>query len=249
MRSNAWIRTAAALLAGGFTLAAAGLAAAAPSHKSPFVQIVGEGTVATAPRETTHKNGRRFLEFVITLTAARPASDQPAGADRNLALDTGRRVKVVHDLSCGGSAVALSVGDRVEIGGEYVHVPRGGDLIHFTHPADGSCGHGGKHPAGFLRKAAPVRVATATPRPVALVPQQPYTGPPPAGERPYAAIVAAKEKGASEADLLAKVARDNVAYSLTTPEIQQLRAAGVSQAVIEAMLRSGRAATPTPKTP
>jgi hypothetical protein len=243
MRSTVSLR-AAAVLCGALVLAA-------PSHKSPFVQIVGEGTVVSAPRETKHKNGRKFLEFELTLTSAHAAAEQPSGADRGLALDTRGRVKVVHDLSCGGAAIALAMGDRVEIGGEYVHVPRGGDLIHFTHPADasGRCGHGGKHPAGFLRKAAPLRVPTATPRPVSLVPQQPYTGPPPAGERPYAAIVAAKEKGASEADLLAKVARDNAVYSLTTPEIQKLRAAGVSQSVIEAMLRSGLAATAAPKAP
>jgi hypothetical protein len=76
------------------------------------------------------------------------------------------------------------------------------------------------------------------------VPDQPYTGPPPAGKRPYTAIIAAKEAGASDTDLLARIDRENAVYSLTTPEIQQLRAAGVSQAVIEAMLRSGRVATP-----
>jgi hypothetical protein len=220
---------------------------ASPSRKSPFVEIAGEGVVATAPRETVHKNGRKFLEFEITLSAAHASSDQPPGADRGLALDTKGRVKVVHDLSCGGAAVSLSVGDRIEIAGEYVHVPRGGDLIHFTHPADGTCGRGGAHPPGYLRRAAPrVPVAPARPQPGAVVPDQPYTGPPPATEKPYAAIVAAKEKGASNADLLARVEREKVLYSLTTPEIQKLRAAGVSEAVIEAMLRSGRAPTPAP---
>jgi hypothetical protein len=237
MRSTASLRSAFAALAGLLALAISA-SAASPSHKSPFVQIVGEGVVATAPRETVHKNGRRFLEFEITLSTARPAADQPSGADRSVALDTQGRVKVVHDLSCGGASVSLAVGDRIEIGGEYVHVPKGGDLIHFTHPADGSCGHGGKHPAGYIRKIP------GKPLPASLVPEQPYTGPPPAGERPYGAIVAAKEKGASDADLLAKIEREKTVYSLTTPEIQKLRAAGVSQAVIEAMLRSGRAATP-----
>ena len=82
------------------------------------------------------------------------------------------------------------------------------------------------------------------------MPEQPYTGPPPpASERPYAAILAAKEKGASNEELLAKVESEHVPYSLTTPEIQKLRAAGVSGAVIEAMLRSGRAPTPGAATP
>ncbi|HWZ86458.1 MAG TPA: hypothetical protein VN032_09675 [Thermoanaerobaculia bacterium] len=248
MRSTSLLRVAALAVSALFGVSAA-VPAASPSRKSPFVQIVGEGTIATAPRETVHKNGRRFLEFEITLVSARPAAEQPAGADRGLAIDTAGRVKVVHDLSCGGAAVMLAVGDRVAIGGEYVHIPRGGDLIHFTHPADGSCGRGGAHPAGFLRRLAAPPVGSAQARPASLVPDQPYTGPPPAGERPSAAIVAAKENGASDAQLLAKIEREKVVYSLTTPEIQKLRAAGISQAVIEAMLRSGRVATPAAAAP
>ena len=234
-------------------LALAVPARAAAPKKSPFVEVLGRGTVVTAPRETTHKNRRKFLEFEITLSSASPTADQPPGADIHLALDTskGGRVRVVHDLSCGGAAVALSVGDRIEIQGEYVHVPKGQDLIHFTHAADGKCGHGdgeaGKHPGGFLKK---LPAASATPRPAAIVPDQPYTGPPPpASERPYFAILAAKEKGASNAELLAKVEGEHKPYSLTTPEIQKLRAAGVSEDVIEAMLRAGRTPTPAAATP
>jgi hypothetical protein len=226
------------------------------SRKSPYVEILGQGTVATAPRQTVHKNGRKFLEFEITLSSARPTGSQPGGADIHLALDTSGRVRVVHDLSCGGQAVALAVGDRIEIEGEYVHVPKGLDLIRFTHAADAKCGPGhgsaSKHSNGFLRKLpAPASGSgpAGSPRPVAIVPDQPYTGPPPAGERPYAAIVAAKEKGASDVELLAKVERENTRYSLTTAEIQKLRAAGVSEAVIEAMLRAGRIQTPAGQTP
>src|SRR5258706_3179985 len=98
MRSTTSLRAAAAALAGVFVLATAPPAWAAPSRKSPFVQIVGEGTVATAPRETKHKNGRKFLELEITLTSARPAADQPAGADRGLALDLGGTVTGVPAL-------------------------------------------------------------------------------------------------------------------------------------------------------
>ncbi len=237
------------LLASLLVLAAAPARAAAPK-KSPFVEILGQGTVATAPRETTHKNRRKFLEFEITLSNARPTGSQPPGADVHLALDTTGRVRVVHDLSCGGAAVALSVGDRIEIQGEYVHVPKGQDLIHFTHAADDQCGQGqdgaAKHPGGFLKKVT----LPPTPRPAAIVPEQPYTGPPPpASGRPYAAILAAKKNGASNEELLAKVDREHVTYSLTTPEIQDLRFAGVSGAVIEAMLRSGRAPTPGAATP
>jgi hypothetical protein len=249
---NAFVlRTLRACVAG---LLVAALVGATPgtSRKSPFVEILGQGTLATAPRHTVHKNGRKFLEFEITLSSAHPTGNQPAGADVHLSIDTAGRVRVVHDLSCGGETVVLAVGDRIEIQGEYVHVPKGGDLIHFTHAADGSCGHGSKHPNGFLRKLPPAAAgpgSAAAPRPAALVPDQPYTGPPPAGEKPYAAIVAAKAKGASNADLLAKVERENTRYSLTTPEIQKLRSAGVSETVIEAMLRSGRAQTPAAATP
>lgn len=239
-----------AVLAGLLVLAAPALAAA--PKKSPFVEILGQGTVVTAPRQTTHKNRRKFLEFEITLSSARATGNQPPGADIHLALDTSAsgRVRVVHDLSCGGAVVALAIGDRIEIQGEYVHVPKGQDLIHFTHAADGKCGRGqdgaAKHPGGFLKKVA----APVTPRPVAVVPDQPYTGPPPPqSERPYAAILTAKQKGASNAELLAKVENEHKTYSLTTPEIQNLRAAGVSEAVIEAMLRSERGATPPAAAP
>lgn len=227
-------------------LALAAPARAAAPKKSPFVEILGRATVVTAPRETTHKNRRKFLEFEITLSSASPTASQPPGADVHLAIDRTGRVRVVHDLSCGGAAVALAVGDRIDIQGEYVHVPKGQDLIHFTHAADGKCGSGNdaaKHPGGFLRKVT----VPPTPRPAAIVPDQPYTGPPPpASERPYAAILAAKQKGASNAELLARVENEHKAYSLTTPEIQDLRAGGVSEAVIEAMLRSGRTPTPAP---
>jgi hypothetical protein len=246
MQKSSFGRVLGAALTGLLVLAAPARAAA--PKKSPFVEILGRGTVVTAPRETTHKNRRKFLEFEITLSSASPTASQPPGADIHLALDRTGRVRVVHDLSCGGAALALSVGDRVDIQGEYVHVPKGQDLIHFTHAADGQCGPGqdagaAKHPGGFLKKVA----VPPTPRPVAIVPDQPYTGPPPPeSERPYAAILAAKQKGASNAELLAKVESERRAYSLTTPEIQNLRAAGVSDAVIEAMLRSGRTPTPAP---
>ena len=81
-----------------------------------------------------------------------------------------------------------------------------------------------------------------TPRPATLVPAQPYTGTPAAGPKAYEAIVAARERGASNAELLARVERETVVYSLSIYDIQKLRAAGVSEDVIEAMMRSGRTA-------
>ena len=83
-----------------------------------------------------------------------------------------------------------------------------------------------------------------TPRPATLVPAQPYTGTPSAGPKPFEAIVAARERGVSNAELLARVERERVVYSLSIYDIQKLRAAGVSGDVIEAMMRSGRVATP-----
>jgi hypothetical protein len=92
----------------------------------------------------------------------------------------------------------------------------------------------------------PPAPTAAAPRPGALVPDQPYVGTPSAGEKPYLAIVRAKEAGATDAELLSRIEKGGVRYSLSTPEIQQLRAAGVSPKVIEAMLRSGRTPVPAP---
>jgi hypothetical protein len=69
-------------------------------------------------------------------------------------------------------------------------------------------------------------------------------------EQPFLEIVRLKESGKSNAELLEKVRGENVAYSLSTFDIQKLRAAGVSEEVIAAMLasgRQGRTATPTAK--
>jgi hypothetical protein len=83
------------------------------------------------------------------------------------------------------------------------------------------------------------------PRPAELIPDQPFVGTPRPSEKRYEEILRLKESGSDDAALLEKIRRENVRYSLTTPEIQTLRAAGVSAAVIEAMLASGR--TPTPR--
>ncbi len=85
----------------------------------------------------------------------------------------------------------------------------------------------------------------AAPRPAALVPDPAWVGTPAAGERPSAAILRAKKAGATDDELLARIAKDDVRYYLSTAEIQQLRAAGVGTRVVEAMLRSGRTPLPT----
>jgi len=78
------------------------------------------------------------------------------------------------------------------------------------------------------------------------VPDQPAVAadtPPVAAAKPYQEILRLKEAGRSDDFLIAKVRADNVNYHLTTSEIQSLRAAGVSPAVLEAMLRSGQPAS------
>lgn len=236
-------------LAAVLALAIPAAAASRPSRKSPHVEIVGQARVETAPKRTVHKNRREFLEFEVTLTEVKTAAEQPPHADRSLSIDTKGRVRVVHDLSCGGSELTLSPGDRVEIQGEYVQIARGKALIHFTHTVDagGRCDDGSKHPGGFLRKLPPPTAKPpAGPQPAAVVPDQPYTGPPPADEKPYAEIMRLRESGQSNEELLKKIQTENMRYSLTTAEIQKLRASGVSTGVIEAMLASGRAGRPTP---
>ena len=127
-------------------------AAKPPSKKSPHGQIVAEARVETAPAQKTHKNHRKFLEFDVRILSFTRAPEGDAGGDPNLPIDTKGRVHIVHDLSCGGTPVDLKVGDQVEIKGEYVKPDNGKDLIHFTHPADGSCGTAGGHPGGYIRK-------------------------------------------------------------------------------------------------
>ena len=85
----------------------------------------------------------------------------------------------------------------------------------------------------------------AAPRPAELIPDQPFVGTPRPSEKRYEEILRLKEAGSDNATLLEKIRKENVRYSLTTSEIRTLRAAGVSAAVIEAMLSSGR--TPTPR--
>jgi hypothetical protein len=141
-----------AFVLGLFLLAAPPLSAAKkPSKKSPHTQIVAVCRVETEPAEKVHKNGRTFLEFDVTIVSYERVPGD-AAADPGLAIRQDRRIHVVHDLSCGGARVVLAKGDAAEIRGEYVAPDNGKDLIHFTHPADGSCGTKGGHPDGGIRK-------------------------------------------------------------------------------------------------
>lgn len=131
-------------------LAVAGGAARARHRprKSPHEEIVAAARVASAPERKRHSNGRQFEEFDVVLLSARGAAGDGRPADVNR---TGF-VHVVHDLTCGGSWLGLSAGDTIELKGEYVRPPGGHDLIHFTHPSDGSCGSGRPHTGGWIRR-------------------------------------------------------------------------------------------------
>ena len=127
-------------------------AAKPPSKKSPHTQIVAVCRVETAPAEKLHKNNNRtFLEFYVTIVSFERVKGD-AAADPALPIRQDRQIHVVHDLSCGGARLVLARGDAAEIRGEYVAPDNGKDLIHFTHPADGSCGTKGGHPDGGIRK-------------------------------------------------------------------------------------------------
>jgi hypothetical protein len=89
--------------------------------------------------------------------------------------------------------------------------------------------------------AAPTRPASSsTPPPAASVPEQPTPSAEVQAARPHKKILELKRSGASDEELLRQIQSDNVNYQLTTSEILELRDAGISQTVLEAMLRSGR---------
>jgi hypothetical protein len=134
------------------SLAAPALARRPAPRKSPHAEIVATARVETAPVQKTHKSQRKFLELDVRILSFTRAPQGDVGGDPSLPIDTKGKVHIVHDLTCGGSWVDLQVGDQVEIKGEYVKPDNGKDLIHFTHPADGSCGVAGGHPGGYLRK-------------------------------------------------------------------------------------------------
>ena len=108
----------------------------------------------------------------------------------------------------------------------------------------GGCQSGGGAPAAAAAPATPTAASTPRPEPTprqppaARVPGQPAPGE--AGEeRPYRKILRLAQGGASTETLLSTVRADGVRYDLTTPEILELRRAGVAEEVVEAMLRSG----------
>ena len=88
--------------------------------------------------------------------------------------------------------------------------------------------------------------------PAAAVPDQPaiaLAAPPAPPAKPYQDILKLKQAGLSDEFILNKVRTDNVSYQLTTAEILELRAGGISETILQAMLRSGQPAAATAGAP
>jgi hypothetical protein len=91
---------------------------------------------------------------------------------------------------------------------------------------------------------APAPAVTPNPTPSAVVVvAAPVSNPAPA--RPHQDILKLKQAGLSDEFILNKIRTDNVPYSLTTSEIVELRTAGLSETVIQAMMRSGQPSSST----
>ena len=88
--------------------------------------------------------------------------------------------------------------------------------------------------------ARPGASTTASPPSAAAVPEQPTPSSETRAGRPYRKILDLKRSGASDDELLRKIRAENVNYQLTSSEIFELRGAGISQPVIEEMMRSGQ---------
>ncbi len=81
--------------------------------------------------------------------------------------------------------------------------------------------------------------AYSAPPPAASVPDQPRVEST-ASVRPHRDVLKLKQAGLSDEFILNKIRTENVNYQLTTKEILELRSSGLSETVLEAMLRSGR---------
>jgi len=98
--------------------------------------------------------------------------------------------------------------------------------------------------------AAASTAPTVAPAPVPLAAAVAVqTAPPPAPVRPHQDILKLKQAGFSDEFLLNKIRTDNVAYQLTTGEMVELRVAGITETVLDAMLRSGQPAAAAAGTP
>ncbi len=85
--------------------------------------------------------------------------------------------------------------------------------------------------------SAPSQPVMTPVTPVPTAPPSAAMAPP---SRPYQDILKLKQAGLTDEFLLNKVRTENVPYQLATSEIVELRSAGISEAVLEAMMRSGQ---------
>lgn len=85
--------------------------------------------------------------------------------------------------------------------------------------------------------------SSAVPPPAASVPPQPAA--PVVYARPYQDVLKLKQAGLSDDFILNKVRTEGVNYGLTTSEILELRSAGLSEAVLGEMMRSGQSPSAT----
>jgi hypothetical protein len=93
--------------------------------------------------------------------------------------------------------------------------------------------------------SAPQAAAPAMAPASATAPGAPQPAVAIAPPRPYQDVLKLKQAGLSDEFILNKIRTDNVAYGLATPEIVELRSSGISETVIEAMMRSGQPAVAT----
>ena len=111
-------------------------------------------------------------------------------------------------------------------------------------PGQPSPGTGGVPPAAPPAPAPVVTPVTPVPTVVpSVAPLETSLAPPPApvvASRPYQDIVKLKQAGLTDEFILNKVRTDNIPYQLTTSEIVELRNAGISENVLQAMMRSGQ---------
>ena len=95
-------------------------------------------------------------------------------------------------------------------------------------------------PSADTMSPAGASVESSAPPPAAAVPDQPQMTSSSVPTRPHQDVVKLKQAGLSDEFILNKVRTENVNYQLTTSDILELRAAGLTETVLEAMLRSGR---------
>lgn len=110
-------------------------------------------------------------------------------------------------------------------------------------PGKPSPGTGGVPPSAAPAPAPPQPVVTpVTPVPTAAPLETSLASPPApvSGSRPYQDILKLKQAGLTDEFILNKVRTDNIPYQLTTSEIVELRNAGISENVLQAMMRSGQ---------